>query len=107
MSDQTLAFEAREYVYDLENCGKEHGFNAEEGWELSLATTTERLAIEKKYFPTVSAKVAPEALLELLRLVKNKLVKIKYGLEKTLEHDNSTDNQLQYLIAFNPDRLRR
>ena len=107
MSDQTLEFEAREYVYDLENCSKEHGFKAEEGWELSLATTTERIAIEKKYFPTLSTKVAPEALLELLRLVKHKLVKIKYGVGKTQGHDNSTDNQLEYLIAFNPDRPRR
>jgi hypothetical protein len=107
MSDQTLEFEAREYVYDLENCSKEHGFKAEEGWELALATTTERITVEKKYFPTISAKVAPGALLELLRLVKHKLGKIKYGLGKMLEHDNSTDNQLQYLIALNPYRLQR
>ena len=107
MSSQTLEFEAREYVYDLENCGKEHGFKAEEGWELSLATLLERIAIEKRYSPTVSAKAAPEALPELLRLVKHKMVKTKYSSGKTHGYDNSPNNELQYLIAFNPDRPRR
>jgi hypothetical protein len=107
MREQTTELKAREYVYDLGNCAKENGFKADERWELSLTTAEEKTSIEKRYFPTVAIRVMPEVLGELFRLVKVKLADIKYGLTKTREHESIAGEELQYLIAFNPNRPRR
>lgn len=106
MAGRSVEFQAKEYVYDLNNCATEYGFKNDEGWELSLATDTEKIAIEKKYYPTVSAKVLPETLLELFRLVKDKLIAAKSDMERKLETNTGTNINLQYLIAFNPKRPR-
>ncbi|MGZ3755945.1 MAG: hypothetical protein ACXVAY_10780 [Mucilaginibacter sp.] len=107
MAVKTVEFRAKEYVYDLNNCASEYGFKADESWELSLATDVEKIAIEKKYYPTVSAKVLPETLLELFRLVKGKLVAAKSEMEKKFDSaSQNTNTNLQYIIAYNPKRTR-
>jgi len=103
---RSIEFQAKEYVYDLNNCASEYGFKDDEGWELSLATDIEKLAIEKKYYPTVSAKVLPETLLELFRLVKDKLIAAKSDMERKLDATSGTNINFQYLVAFNPKRPR-
>lgn len=107
MKNETVEYQAINYVYDLNNCAIEYGFKNDEGWELSLATALEKTALEKKYYPTVTVKALPETLLELVRLVKNKLIAVKYDMERKFDtaHDND-EVILQYLIAFNPKRAR-
>ena len=105
MSNETIEQKAKMYVYDLNNCATENGFKADETWEFSLATDLEKVAIEKKYFPTISAKVLPEFLSELFHQVKSKLIHVKYNAERAGQH-NVTESGLQYLIAYNPGRLR-
>ncbi len=62
------------------NCARENGFKPDETWEFSLATDTEKSNFrEKKYFPTISAKVMPEFLSELVNLVKSKLQHATYN----------------------------
>jgi hypothetical protein len=106
MRQISIESKAREYVYDLNNCASEYGFKADETWELSLATDTEKIAIEKKYYPTVVAKDLPETLAELFRLVKAKLIAAKSAMEGKLDVANNTNNNLQYLVAYNPKRPR-
>jgi|ERR1700749_2886146 hypothetical protein len=106
MAPKSVEAKAREYVYDLDNCASEYGFKNDEGWELSLATDKEKIAIEKKYYPTVSAKDMPETLSELFRLVKAKLVAAKSAMEGRFDTSNHVNNDLQYLIAYNPKRPR-
>jgi hypothetical protein len=104
---RSLEYQAKEYVYDLNNCASEYGFKDDEGWELSLATDVEKLAIEKKYYPTVSAKVLPETLLELFRIVKGKLIAARSDMERKLDATaTGTNITFQYLVAFNPKRPR-
>jgi len=105
MINEKIEKEAMMYVYDLNNCASENGFKADEAWEFSLATDQEKIALEKKYFPTISAKVLPEFLSELFHQVKAKLVHAKYNAERAGQH-NITESGLQYLIAYNPARLR-
>jgi len=103
----TVEQHARMYVYDLNNSAKENGFKADEGWELSLANNEEKLALEKRYYPTIVAKVLPEILLELLRQVKSKLVQAKFDVSRKFDNDNESDGKnLQYLVAYNPKRQR-
>ena len=105
MKNETVEYQAMTYVYDLNNGAIEYGFKTDEGWELSLATALEKAALEKKYYPTVTVKALPETLLELVRLVKNKLMAAKYDMERKFDADNN-EVSLQYLIAFNPKRAR-
>jgi hypothetical protein len=106
MINETIEREAMMYVYDLNNCASENGFKTDEAWEFSLATDQEKVELEKKYFPTISTKVLPEFLSELFHQVKAKLVHAKYNGERAGQH-NVTESGLQYLIAYNPARLRR
>jgi hypothetical protein len=107
MSHQSVEFQAKMYVYDLNNCAKEFGFKPDENWELSLASASEASDIAKKYHPTITTKVLPEILGELMRVVKIKLIEAKAGFERKFDSgDNATGRDLQYLVAFNPKRVR-
>jgi hypothetical protein len=105
MTKETMELKAKIYVYDLNNCARENGFKADETWEFSLATDTEKTVLEKKYYPTISAKVMPEFLSELVNLVKSKLTHATYNIDRAGTH-NVKESGLQYLIAYNPNRLR-
>lgn len=107
MSDQTIEFQAKIYVYDLMNCAREFGFNADENWEVSMATSEQKTAIERQYFPTLSASVLPEMLAEMFGSVKFKLTRKLPGIEKALDVAAIRRQNLQYLVAYNPNRLRR
>ncbi len=106
MENQVAEFQAKIYLFDLGNCAKEFGFKDNEEWQVSLATDAEKLAIEHKYFPTISIKVKPEILSGMFRLVKEKLLQAKSDIEKTWDTKSIQTDHLQYLIAFNPARQR-
>lgn len=59
-----------DYVYQLNNCSQEYGFEKREGWELSIGSETDKMAIESKYYPVVIVKVFPEHLSDLFQMVK-------------------------------------
>jgi len=105
MSEQTVEFQARIYVYDLQNCAREFGFKAGEAWEVGPVSSEEKAAIEKKYFPTLSARVLPEMLTEMLGSVIFKLS--QQPAEKEMDMTHIRQRRLEYLVAYNPDRLRR
>jgi hypothetical protein len=106
MANQKIQFQAKVYVFDLNNCANEHGFKTDEGWELSLATNSEKSEIEKKYYPTMSAKVLPEILVEFFRMVKTQLNQAKSDIEEKLDWSHISYTHPEYLIAFNPKRHR-
>jgi len=106
MANKLTEFQAKVYVYDLNNCAKEFGFKEDEGWELNLATTDEKTALEKKYYPTISTKVLPEILIELFGLVREKLVQATSNIHNKLDTSNPSNHNMQYLVAFNPKRHR-
>jgi len=101
MINKSVESQAREYVYDVKNCASEFGQSTLEGWEFSLVSDVDKTKIEKNYYPTVSAHPAQEALFELFRLVKSKLL-LPTGKTENNFDINSTNNNLTYLIAFNP-----
>jgi hypothetical protein len=107
MSDQTIEFQAKIYVYDLHNCAREFGFKADENWEINMVTRQEKADLEKKYFPTLSAKILPEMLAEMLSSVKFKLSQQLADFEKAIDTALVRRQQFQYLVAYSPNRLRR
>jgi hypothetical protein len=107
MNNSIVEFKAKEYIYDLNNIALENGFKTDEHWEVSLASAAEKIAIEKKYYPTVASKFVPEIIADTFRLVKAQL---KQSIKETavvLDKRATPQPQLQYLVAYNPNRLRR
>ena len=102
MISRTIESQAREYVYDVKNCASEFGQSTLEGWEFNLVTDVEKTKIEKNYYPTVTAHPAQEALFELFRLVKSKLVQPLSNLENSFDSNSLMLKNVTYLIAFNP-----
>lgn len=101
MIDKSVESQAREYIYDVKNCASEFGQSTLDGWEFSLVTDAQKIKIEKNYYPTVSAHPAQEALFELFRLVKSKLL-LPTGKTENNFDVNSVDKNVAYLIGFNP-----
>ncbi len=105
MNDNAIEMQAKVYVYNLKNCASEYGFSAHEGWNLVPVTDYEKSSLERKYYPTLSVKVAPEQMAEMLRLVRDKL-------RSSDQEQTDTDKQvrfghgMQHVVAFNPKRLR-
>jgi hypothetical protein len=106
MTDQSNELRAREYVFDLGNVAKENWFKPDESWELSLATSDEKSALEKRYYPTVSAKALPEKLAGLLDLVKVKLIDLHMNFASVPLPAGAGHDHFQYIVAFNPNRPR-
>jgi len=102
MINKSIESQAREYVYDVKNCASEYGQSSLEGWEFSLVNDAEKTKIEKNYYPTVAARPAQEALFELFRLVKSKLVQPLSISEGGTDSNSPRHRDATCLIAFNP-----
>ena len=107
MANEIVEYQAKLYVYDLNNCAKEFGFKDDEGWELSLATSEGKASLHKKYYPVVSTKVVPEILTEMFNKVKSQLVQAKSNIQNKFDAENMAALDLQYLVAYNPKRFRQ
>ncbi|WP_256009085.1 hypothetical protein [Desertivirga xinjiangensis] len=105
MKNTTVEFQARMYMFDLDNCAKEYWFKVGEGWDLCLASSEQKAELEKKYHPTVSEKGLPEMLLQLHTLVESKLLKTNPEI-LTSAHSEQMSAQPDFLVAFNRHRLR-
>jgi len=103
-NQQSADWQAKEFIYDLRNSANENGFKPEEKWQLSLVTLRDKAVIEKKYHASVTTKASPEVLSEIFTLVQAGL---KQPASNIPDVKTIGLNQLQYLIAYNPDRERR
>jgi hypothetical protein len=101
---KTIIRQSRIYVYELDNCAREFGFKDDEGWKLNIVSGAEKAAIEKQYHPVVSIKALLEILSVLFNLVKDALSQVKSNI--TTNPENLSMHGLQYLIAYNPQRIR-
>ena len=106
MAVKSVESQAREYLYDVKNCASEFGQSTLEGWEFSLVTDVEKTKIEKNYYPTVAAHPAQEALLELFRLVKSKVVAPLSTEHNGFDMHSIMNKDVTYMIAFNPKMHR-
>ncbi len=106
MQTPTVERQARTLVYDLMNEAKEHGFGTEDKWTLALVNEQERARIKKEYYPVLTNKLSPDDLLTVFRSVKTGL---QHSLSKEeMQMDTMTvlNEDLNFIIAFNPKRFR-
>jgi hypothetical protein len=106
MDSAAIKTQTMTYVYDLMNEAKEHGFKADDTWELSLVSEVDRVRIQKDYHPAVSRKVVSEILLPVFQAVKTQLHMPLSQMEEQMSNQSVLQDQLQYIIAFNPKRAR-
>jgi len=106
VKEQSIENQTKMYLYDLMNTAKEHGFKAEDNWELSMVTDIERQKIQKDYYPTIATKVIPEFLLQVFNLTKVKLNQSLNKIEGSLNSRSVVNSELSYIVAFNPKRPR-
>jgi len=106
MQDQTIETQTRIYVYDLMNEAKEHGFKDEDRWELSMVTEAERTRIQRNYYPAVASKAFPDMLLHVFQSVKSRLKQSLSKAEQLMDSGTIARDDLKYIIAFNPKRIR-
>lgn len=107
MKHQTPEYQAKEYLFDLNNTANENGFRADESWKVSLATAAEKAAIEKNYYPVIATRVVPEVLPGLYRIVKASLRQGMDNAESAMDAKDLAKSGLYYVVAYNPNRLRR
>jgi hypothetical protein len=106
MKNKTIEDQTKMYLYDLMNTAKEHGFKADDNWELSIVTDTERQKIQKDYYPTIATRVIPEFLLQVFHLTKSRLNQSLNKIEEGLNNRSVVAGDLNYIVAFNPKRPR-
>lgn len=106
MEDQTIEFQAKIYVYDLQNCAREFGFKTDEHWEVSMVSAKEKTSIEKKFFPTLSTRILPEMIVGVLASIKVKLRQQLAEKERKLDTAGIQQQELQYIVAYNANRPR-
>ncbi|MBE9586931.1 hypothetical protein IM792_20950 [Mucilaginibacter sp. JRF] len=106
MSEQTVAFQAKIYLFDLENCAREFGFKADEHWEVCLASEAEKKELERKYFPTLAAKLPAEMLITMLGSIKKSLKQQPAESDKNTTIRDIRQQELKFVIAYNAKRSR-
>ena len=100
MNDPTFDKQIRDLVYELKSCANEYDFPVN-GWELCMGTIAEKEKLEKKYYPLFSTKLQPELLLSFFITLHKSL---HPGTE--MHETTPVTRNHQYLIAFNPERIR-
>jgi hypothetical protein len=61
------------FLFDLKNEASEHGFKADESWILQLSTDEEIADLKRQYYPVISSRLKPAALLEVFQSGKTKI----------------------------------
>lgn len=103
MAIKSAELQARDFVYELNNCASEYGFRKDELWEVGLITEKDKIKLEKKYYPTISALMAPEVIPDMLDLVRSKLQ--TFAIDITSVKSVVIKGTLQYLVAYSAGRV--
>lgn len=100
----TIEWQAKVYLFDLNNCAREYGFKADERWELNLSSKEEKAELEKRFHPIISTEVLPEMVQELFDVVNKTLQEVKLGIANLISFNLPGPGKLQYMVAYNPKR---
>jgi hypothetical protein len=104
MAGKSAEVQARDFIYELNNCASEYGFSKDELWEVELVWEKEKIKLEKKYYPTISALIAPEFVPVMLGLVHVKLPQFINEMPVPESKTEIIKGGQQYLIAYSAKR---
>jgi hypothetical protein len=97
---QILTSQVNLFLFDLKNEASEHGFKADESWNLQMATEDEILGLKKQHHPLISLRLQPQALLQAYRQVKSKLQQSLSKEDMALTTGDLTIGEKIHLIAY-------
>ena len=106
MNEQAIEQQTRMYLYDLMNAAKEHGFKADDSWELSMVNDSGRSKLQKDYYPAIAVKIVPEILLQVFNSAKSGLKQPAADEELIPDKKSILTDNINYLVAINPKRPR-
>jgi hypothetical protein len=106
MDSPSVKVQTLTYMYDLMNEAKEHGFKADDQWELSMVTESDRVRIQKDYYPAVASKEFNGILLQVFQSVKSEMHIPLSKEEQQMDNQSIINGDLKYIIAYNPKRTR-
>jgi len=101
---KSAELKAKEYLFDLRNVAIGNGFKPDEKWLISFSTQAYKAVIGKKYYATVATKASPEDVFAMFALAQTGL---NHPITNTPDIKTIGLNQLQYLIAYKPERERQ
>ena len=101
-----LAGQVELFLFDLKNEATEHGFKADESWNLQIASEEEMTTLKRQYHPVVSLKLQPDVLLNVYLQVKSKLQQALSKIDLALTDDDLSRDDKRHLAAF-PVRITR
>ncbi|TWR31077.1 hypothetical protein FPZ43_00925 [Mucilaginibacter pallidiroseus] len=94
------------YLYDLQNAATEHGFKADDTWELMLASEKEKALLQRDYYPMIALKIFPDLLRDVLQATKAALKQPLSQEDELLNNGTIAQRELTYIVAFNFKRPR-
>ncbi|MDB4920610.1 hypothetical protein [Mucilaginibacter sp.] len=106
MNEKTVELQTRMYLYDLMNAAKEHGFKADDSWELNMVTDSGRSKLQKDYYPAIAMKILPEMLLQVFNSTKSGLKQSSANEGQVPDKKSILTDNINYLVAINPKRPR-
>ncbi|SEO68171.1 hypothetical protein [Mucilaginibacter sp. OK283] len=99
MAAKSAEAQARDFLYELTNCASEYGFAKDELWNVSIVADKQKAVIEKKYYPVISALLAPDVLATVPGLVATRLNQVIAGAEQGVLKAGPKAEP-QYLVAY-------
>ena len=105
--NDSLAGQANLFLFDLKNEATEHGFKADESWTLQLATTEEITDLKRVYYPVVSMRLQPIALLQFFHLVKTKLQQPLSKADLALTAVDLSNDGKDHIAAYPAKRIHQ
>lgn len=95
------------FLFDLKNEASEHGFKADESWTLQLSTDEEIVDLKRQYYPVISTRLKPGALLEVFQLVKQRLQQTLSSSDLALTENDIAKDEKKHLAAFPTKHSRK
>ncbi|WP_462264517.1 hypothetical protein [Mucilaginibacter sp.] len=106
MKDYTTDQQSRIYLYDLVNTAQEHGFKADDHWEISLVADQQKAEIQRQYYPAIVTRMLPETILDVFYSIKLKLNQHLSKMEEEMDIRSVIKADLRFLVAYNLKRPR-
>jgi hypothetical protein len=103
--EQNDQYEALLFEYDLTNLAKEFWFRPDERWELSIVNAKQLTVLSKDYQPVLSISGAPKSIHAIRDIMDEKMQLYKNRSES--DSVISEKDTTLFLVAFNPERLRK
>lgn len=94
------------FLFDLKNEASEHGFKADESWTLQLLSDEEIASLKRQYYPVISTRLKPAALLEVFQEVKQRLQQTLSSSDLALTENDIARNEKKHLAAFSSKHSR-